>query len=160
METRQLGPGDPALPAVLGLIRRAFAGMEGRIDPPSSMHRLTVEALGEAARTGELWVTGDPPVACVLLAVQGDALYLSKLAVDEALRGRGLARQLVELAGTRAAALGLAGLELNTRVELVENHAAFARLGFQKTGDFTHPGYHRPTSVLMRKVIPSRAVPG
>ncbi len=37
---RQLGPGDDPAP-VLALIRDAFAGMEGRIDPPSSMHHLT-----------------------------------------------------------------------------------------------------------------------
>lgn len=160
MQCERIFPGDPRLVGVLDLIRRAFAGMEGRIDPPSSMHRLTVETLSEAAGNEELWAIGDPPVACILLAVKDDALYLSKLAVDEAARGRGLARRLVELAERRATDLGLAALELQTRVELTENHAAFARLGFVKTADFTHPGYDRATSLTMRKPIRRPAVPG
>ena len=71
--------------------------------------------------------------------------------MDASKRGTGLARQLVDLAGTRARALGFDILELKTRVELVENHAAFARLGFVKTGEAAHPGYDRPTSIIMQK---------
>ena len=42
-------------PALLALIARAFAYMEGRIDPPSSLHRLTPQGL---AASGEVWVLG------------------------------------------------------------------------------------------------------
>ncbi len=70
--------------ALLDLIRRAFAGMEGRIDPPSSMHALTPESIAAQARSGEVWVIGAPPVACVFLTPKPGALYLGKLAVAEA----------------------------------------------------------------------------
>ena len=41
-----------------------------------------------------------------------------------------IARALVDLAEDRAKASGLGALELETRIELIENHEAFQRLGF------------------------------
>jgi len=90
-------------------------------------------------------------VAVVFLTVKPGRLYLGKLAVDASMRGQGLARRLVAQAETRARILGLPVVELETRVELVENHATFARLGFAKTGETAHPGYDRPTSITMQK---------
>ena len=127
--------------------------MEGRIDPPSSMHRLTEAAIADQARTGEVWIAGDPPVACVFLTPRPDALYLGKLAVAVGHRGRGLARRLVDHASRRAAARGLPALELQTRIELTENHAAFAGMGFAATGTTAHQGYDRPTSITMRRPV-------
>ncbi|MBQ0750323.1 MAG: GNAT family N-acetyltransferase, partial [Roseovarius sp.] len=93
--------------AILDLIRRCFAQMEGRIDPPSSMHRLTVETIDQHCRDGEVWIIGTLPVACVFLTPKSDCLYLGKLAVDDAWRGQGLAARLVDLAMDRARAHGL-----------------------------------------------------
>lgn len=149
----RLRPGDPRLHAVLRLIQDSFAFMDGRIDPPSSMHRLTPEALSQQAETAEVWALGDPVAACVVLTPKPDCLYLGKLAVDARLRGAGLARRMVDLAVERARALDLPELELQVRVELAENHAAFARLGFVKTGETAHPGYDRPTSITMRRPV-------
>jgi GNAT superfamily N-acetyltransferase len=101
---------DPAEgTALLSLMHAAFAGMLGRIDPPSSLHGLTAEALFGA---GEVWAVGTPPVACVILTPRAGALYLGKLAVDPALQGKGLGRRLVAQAASRARELGLAVLEL------------------------------------------------
>ena len=150
---RRLSHDDPSIPDVLTLIRAAFAAMEGRIDPPSSMHRLDAAAVSDQAQRGEIWTLGTPPVACVFLTPREGALYLGKLAVAGDHRGRGLARRLVDHAATRARALGLPALELQTRIELAENHAAFSRMGFMTTGTTTHPGYDRPTSVTMRRPV-------
>jgi len=149
----QLPSDSPALIEVLDLIRRSFAEMEGRIDPPSSVHRLTAADLAAQAEAGEIWAIGTPVVACVLLTPRRDALYLGKLAVAANLRGTGLARQLVDLAVGRARAHGLAALELQTRTELVEDHATFARLGFVQTATCAHPGYARPTSLTLRRPL-------
>lgn len=125
--------------------------MDGRIDPPSSMHRLRLEDVARQAREGEVWVIEDSfLVACVFLTPRSQVLYLGKLAVASSHRGRGLARRLVAQAAHRARALGLATVELETRIELRENHAAFARLGFVKTAETAHPGYTRPTSMTMQ----------
>ncbi len=146
---RRLPADSPALPAVLDLMRGAFAYMEGVVDPPSSIHRLTLDAL----RAGEVWALGDPPVACMMLTVKGDALYLGKLAVAAAHRGRGLARSMVEAAAARARALDLSAIELQTRVELTANQAAFLAMGFTETARTAHPGYSRPTSITYRRKV-------
>ena len=141
--------GEGRLAEALALIRESFAYMEGRIDPPSSMHRLTLEKLGAK----EVWGIGTPLVAVVVFEARGDALYLGKLAVASSMRGKGLARAMVDLAVARARALGLAAVELETRIELLENHAAFRRLGFEIVGEGSHAGYERATYVLMRRAV-------
>ncbi len=147
---------DSALvPAILALIRQTFAYMQSRIDPPSSMHRLSVDAIREHCTNGEVWVIGDRPHACVFLRDKGDCLYLGKLAVAADQRGKGHARSLIELAVRRARQKGMSAVELEARIELVENHRAFARLGFEKVGETAHEGYDRPTSITMRMVVAS-----
>lgn len=137
--------------AVLHLIRSAFAAMDGRIDPPTSMHRLTEADIAGQNSDGEVWLTGSPPFACVFLSPFPHALHIGKLAVAAGHRRQGHAARLIALAETRARVLGLPALELQTRVELTDNHAAFAALGFVQTGTIAHPGFHRPTSVTMQK---------
>jgi ribosomal protein S18 acetylase RimI-like enzyme len=140
--------------AILSLIQTEFAGMEGRIDPPSSMHRLTAATIAAQAQAGEVWVIGTPPVACVFLTRKAEALYIGKLAVRADQRGRGLARSLITLAESRARALGLRWCELETRVELTENHATFRAMGFVETARKSHAGFARPTSITFRKSVP------
>ena len=139
--------------AILALLHSAFAFMAGRIDPPSSLQALTPEALSRQARLGEIWVCGDPPVACVFLTPKPQALYIGKLAVAADQRRRGLARELVTLAETRARALDLPALELQTRIELTENQATFLALGFVEVARTAHPGFDRPTSVTFRRPV-------
>lgn len=140
---------------VLGMAHRAFASMEGRIDPPSSIHRLTAAQMASDAATGAAFIAQaqDAIVGCVFCKTNGDALYVGKLAVEPAHHGRGIGRALIDAAATEARARDLAFLELQTRVELTENHAAFARLGFVKTGESAHAGYARATSITMRRAL-------
>lgn len=141
-------------PALLALIRAEFAYMDTRIDPPSSVHALTPETIADQSRTGEVWATGTPPIACVFLTPKPHALYIGKLATAATHRRQGLARTLITLAETRARALHLPALELQTRVELTENHATFRALGFSEVARTAHPGYTRPTSITFRRPIP------
>ncbi len=136
------------LHAVHALILRAFAGMEGRIDPPSSARDLTVASLAAA---GEVWTL---PHACVILTPKGDHLYIGKLAVDPGHQRQGLARALLAHAETRARALSLPELRLQTRVELTENHATFRALGFTEIARTAHKGYDRPTSITFARQLP------
>lgn len=145
------GPDD--WPAILRLIRAEFAYMTPRIAPPSSVHALTEAAIAAQAASGEVWVIGAPPLACVFLTPQPGRLHVGKLAVAEEVRRQGLARRLIALAETRARALGLPALELQSRVELAENHAAFAAMGFAETGRTAHPGFTAPTSITFRKAV-------
>lgn len=143
--------------AILQLIQAEFAYMDTRINPPSSMHRLTAADIAEKARSGEVWLIGTPPLACMFLTPQSHALYLGKLAVSAAHRGKGLARALLRCAESRARALGLPTIKLETRIELVENHATFRAMGFVETGRKAHPGFGRPTSLTFQKPVPAEA---
>lgn len=141
--------------AALDLIRDAFAYMEGRVDPPSSLTRLDVEGVLQQQETGEVWLLGDGPDGVMFLTPKSHALYLGKLAIHEHRRGQGYAGILIEHAMARAAALGFDVVELETRVELVENHATFEAMGFRKSGESTHEGYDRVTSITYRRKISS-----
>lgn len=149
----QHASGDPALTRILALLHAGFAYIDGRIDPPSSLHRLTLADISGHCETGEVWSVGPPPVACMFLTPRAQVLYLGKLCVDPAHRGRGLARRLIACAQDRARFHGLSVIELQTRVELVENHATFTRLGFVETARAAHRGYDRPTSITMQKTV-------
>jgi GNAT superfamily N-acetyltransferase len=149
-DQRRLIPGDRALEAALGLVRSSFAAMEGVVDPPSSVYRMTLDSLARDARTGEVWISGDPPVATMTLSLRPDCLYLGKLAVAPGARGQGLARRMVDLALARARIHGRPHLELQTRVELTANQAIFRKLGFAEIGRSAHPGFDRPTSITYR----------
>jgi len=137
------------------LLTGAFATMAGRIDPPSSLTRLTEAGLRAKAAKEDLFVIRRQgiPVACLFGAARANCYYIGKLAVAAAQQQRGLARALVEAAETQARALDLPALELQTRVELTENHAAFTRLGFRQIAATAHPGYERPTSLTFRRAV-------
>lgn len=150
---RRLSAEDPAIPGVLLLLRTAFAYMEGRIDPPSSLTRLTGVGVSRHAAQGMVWVVEDAgrPVACLFGMPQPEALYLGKLAVAAPHRGLGLSRRLIDAAADEARRLGLPALELESRIELTETHAALAALGFAKVAETAHQGFDRPTSITMRR---------
>lgn len=150
--------GEPAFAdwnALHGLLVEAFAYMTGRIDPPSSLARMDAAALRRKAEGEKLVVVEDRGrlVACGFFALRPQSLYLGKLAVAVSHRRMGLLRLMVALAEAEARTLDLPALELETRVELTENHATFAALGFAVAGTFAHAGYERPTSLLMRKTL-------
>lgn len=147
---RRLTP-DADLRPVLALLRQSFAYMERVIDPPSSLTRMELDDLRTAAADGELWVLGDPPVACMILTRRQETLYLGKLAVDAGMRGQGLARRLMCHATGRARAMGLASVTLQTRVELRQNQAFFESHGFVEIERSSHPGYARLTTITYRR---------
>lgn len=140
---------------VLALIMQAFAFMDGVIDPPSSAHLLTVDGLRDKAgrENGFAALDGGRIVGCVFALERADDLYVGKLAVSPDRQGQGIGRRLMRAVEDLALDRGKAALELQTRIELTANHAAFARLGFHETERTAHEGYARPTSITMRKSI-------
>lgn len=140
---------------LLALILRAFASMQGRIDPPSSALLLTPDGLRRKASVERIFLalSGGRLAGCAFLAERPAHFYLGKLAVEPELQGRGVGRALVAAVEEHARSAGKPAIELETRIELVENHAAFERLGFVEIGRTAHAGYSRPTSITMRKVL-------
>ncbi|RUW62844.1 GNAT family N-acetyltransferase [Mesorhizobium sp. M7A.F.Ca.US.008.03.1.1] len=141
---------------VLALIMRAFASMDGVIDPPSSAHLLTANGLRDKARreTGFVAIRGDRIVGCVFALERVAELYVGKLAVAPDCQGQGIGRRLMQAIEDLARSRGKFAIELQTRIELTANHAAFARFGFRETERTAHEGYARPTSITMRKALP------
>lgn len=136
--------------AVHALLTDAFAGMHDRIDPPSSLLRMDTEALSRSGAPLAA-VDGSRLIGCLVMTPKAPALYLSKLAVATEARRSGIAAQLINAAAAEARARGLGWLELQTRVELIENHRTFEALGFAEVGRTAHPGYDRSTSITYRR---------
>lgn len=144
-------------PQLVFLIRESFAYMDSRIDPPSSLKRMGIEEFKSKAIEETLIVAEDDRaiIGCTFAALRDDCVYVGKVAVAQSSRGKGVARAMFAAAEELAMKHGRKFLELQTRVELVENHATFAALGFKKVAETTHAGYRRPTSITMRKQVPN-----
>ncbi len=133
----------------------AFAYMDDRIDPPSSIHRLNAESLREKSHTESLILAfkDQQLIGCAFARPENVSCYLGKLAVRADCRGAGVGQKLIEKAQHIARKHGCGTLELETRVELAENHRFFERLGFVKTRENAHEGYNRPTSYVFCRQI-------
>ena len=152
-EPRRLTASDPA--AAAAVIRIAFAEQGAVTDPPSSALGETAEIvadkLGSGGGAGLEYQGG--LIGVVLWTPQEDELYLGRLAVSPAWRGRGLAGRLIDAAEAEARRRGLELLRLHARLELPMNRRLFARRGFVEVGVRAHPGYIRPTFAVMEKAM-------
>ena len=151
-------PADPDTTdwaSVLALVLKAFAYMEGRIDPPSSANRLTQEDMAAQAASGVLLLAEDDSglVGGVFLNQRIDAMHLGKLALDPSRQGEGIGRRLFKASVAGAKVQNFAENELQARIELTEIQTAVAALGFRETGRTVRDGYDRPTSVTMRCLL-------
>lgn len=144
---------------LVGLVRDSFAYMDSRIDPPSSLKKMGIEEFKAKAATDTLILAeeGQAIIGCMFAELRDDCVYVGKVAVAQSVRGRGIARAMFAAAEELARVHGCRFLELQTRVELVENHATFSALGFKKIGESAHEGYDRPTSITMRKAVAESA---
>lgn len=137
------------------LLSDSFAYMNGVIDPPSSLHSLTAQDLQTKAENETLLLAFDVEqlIGCSYFDIRDQVIYVGKIAVANAYRGRGLANQIIDHAAILAAQNNKKWLELETRIELTDNQKAFAKMGFVTTEYNSHSGYKRTTSITMRKKI-------
>lgn len=135
------------------LLKESFDPLEARIDPPSSMTRLTPELLREKAGY-ELLLTcmhEEQLVATAFVKPNDNWGYIGKVAVSKGYRRQGISRRIFEIIEKHGRAAGWDYLELQVRVELTENQSTFGSFGFVKTAETAHEGYDRPTSFTMQK---------
>ena len=145
---REAGAADA--PVLAWLLREAFEEYRGKLDPPSSAHGKTAEAvLRELEGGGALLAEVEgAPVGCVFFHPREDHLYLDRLAVLPAHRGAGVARALMEAVEARATG----PVRLSVRCALTEQQAYYARRGYTFHAYGTHAGYAQPTFRVLQKV--------
>ncbi|MET8802455.1 GNAT family N-acetyltransferase [Streptomyces sp. NPDC004546] len=111
---------------------------EGRRTDPDELEREIAATTGSelAPPTGRLLVGryGGEPAGCAgVRLLEPDTAELTRVFVYERLRGKGGAPLLVAAAEEAARALGARRLILDTRGDLVEARALYARLGYTET---------------------------
>ena len=150
-QIRPITPADAA--AVAALIRAAFAAQSVVTDPLPSALRVTEADVAVHLRTGGGAVAEEAGVivGSALWTEQDGGLYLARLAVTPAWRGRGIARALVVAGEAAARTQNLPRIHLSTRIPLLDNRRLFAACGFVETVRSAHPGYTEPTTVAMEK---------
>ncbi|MGJ5751147.1 acetyltransferase (GNAT) family protein [Streptomyces puniciscabiei] len=112
---------------------------EGRRTDPGELEREIAATTGSelAPPTGQLLVGrygGEPAGSAGVRLLEPDTAELTRVFVYERLRGRGGAPRLVAAAEEAARSLGARRLILDTRGDLVEARALYARLGYTETG--------------------------
>ena len=140
-------------PTVAALIRAAFASQFVVTDPPPSALRVTEDDVATHLQVGGGAVAerGGRMVGSALWNEQDGGLYLGRLAVVPAWRGRGVAKALVAAAEEAARRMALPRIHLSTRLVLFDNRRLFAACGFVESACHAHPGYAEPTFVTMEK---------
>ncbi len=144
---REAGADDA--PVLARLLREAFEEYRGKLDPPSSAHGKTAEAVlreleGGGAPLAEVEGT---PVGCVFFHPRVDHLYLDRLAVLPSNQGAGVARVLMDAVEARTEG----PVRLSVRCALTEQQAYYARRGYTFLEYGTHAGYAQPTFLVLQK---------
>jgi ribosomal protein S18 acetylase RimI-like enzyme len=150
---REAGADD--LLAALAVLHAAFEEYRAWLDPPSGVHRETVESLRAYLARGHLTLAllQSEIVGCVLYHAEEDHVYFGRLSVLPAARNRGIARTLVDHVEARTCDLGLPRVRLSVRIALPHNRAYYERIGYRFVEARTHTGYSEPTYVVLEKAL-------
>jgi ribosomal protein S18 acetylase RimI-like enzyme len=141
--------------ALAALLRAAFEEYRGRLDPPSGAHAETAETVRGHLKTARaiLAFAGQVLVGCAFLRPEEGRLYVFRLAVLPAHRGRGLGRALLRHAEQEARARGLPRVHLGVRMALARQVALYESLGYRRVAEGTHAGYAAPTYLVFQKDV-------
>lgn len=140
---------------LLQLIKTAFKEHEGVVDPPPSAKGKTLAILrDELTRFQAVLAEVDGRlIGSVFFKLKGKQLYMGRLAVLPELRGRGVARNLLEAVEDEARRQGCEAVILNVRVALARQQAIYRHWGFEAYGYGSHEGFATATFIRMRKLL-------
>jgi GNAT superfamily N-acetyltransferase len=77
---------------------------------------------------------GESPHGVIVLIPEDDVLLVDNVAVDPALHGQGIGRQLLAFAEEEARRLGLPAVRLFTHEKMTRNIALYEAVGYRHTG--------------------------
>jgi ribosomal protein S18 acetylase RimI-like enzyme len=125
------------------------------IDPPSGVLKETEADFAARLRDETCFIieADGKLIAGIFCAVDGDALYIGRLAVAPAFRRRGIANALMEAAKAEARRRSARRMTLGARISLPGNVALFRRHGFAIVRETCHPGFTVPTSYDMELAL-------
>jgi len=137
------------------LVRIAFAAQNRQTTPPSSALLETEPTIAAKIAAGGGFGAFERAalIAAALWSLDGDALHVARVSVAPHARGRGIVGSLIAACETEARRRGVRRLTLKTRLELPENERLFERCGFVRREVEAHPGFERPTTAVMAKVL-------
>ena len=138
---------------ILAVIVAAFEQYRDHLDPPSGVFRESSDQIRHKLEAGGGFVARahDTMAGAVLYHPYPDYMYLGRLAVLPAYRGRQIARQLIAAVEQAARDRQLPCVQLGVRVQLTGNQRLFKSLGYVVTGAHAHEGYAEPTYLTMEK---------
>lgn len=153
MEIRPFDPERDDLAEIVALVHRAFGEYRGVLKPESGALSETEESLAKRLEKNRLFLAEEAGKLCgaVFASRKGDAVYLDRLSVDPEVRGRGIAKRLIEAVESHARGIGVVRVTLGVRLALTQNIAFFQGQGFVETGRQAHEGFDAPTSMDMEK---------
>jgi len=138
------------LDEILALVHATFQGL----DPPSSVLRETLSDFAMRLREEiTLVAMADKAiVGSMFCAAEGDALYLTRMAVAAGWRAKGIGSALLAAAEDHGRQGGATRLTLRVRQNLPGNRAYFEGHGFVVTGEGQDAG-HPPYQVMERLLV-------
>ena len=128
-------------PLVRQIMLAAFEQFRGTLEPPSSALDETIADTRRAIEAGGAalaWL-GDQAIGSARYEPRPDYLYVSRVSVLPAYRGRGIAAALLAAMDDQARRLSLPEVRVEVRHSLPANLAFFRRLGFQTISEQPHP---------------------
>ncbi|MHB2028405.1 MAG: GNAT family N-acetyltransferase [Acidimicrobiales bacterium] len=118
---------------------RQYVAAEGSEPEPMKTDYQTTILLGDT------WVAEyqDEIFGLLVLQPRSNYLLLDNIAVDEAVRGCGLGRRLMDWSESRAIELGLSEIHLYTGAVMTQNRYYYESRGYEETHRAFDGGHHR-----------------
>jgi ribosomal protein S18 acetylase RimI-like enzyme len=135
------------------LMWQAFGEYDGVLEPPTGALAESVADVEAAIAAGGavlVW-QGDVAVASARFQPEADHLYVGRVSVPPAYRGKGLARAVMTFLEEYGRRLGLPEARVGVRRNLPGNIALYERLGYVIVREEPHPRGPAYTSVTMAK---------
>jgi ribosomal protein S18 acetylase RimI-like enzyme len=130
------------VPAIARIVDAAYAPYVARIGrKPAPM----LDDHAARVRDGQAFVfdAGGAVAGVAVLLDAPDHLLLDNIAVDDANRGTGIGRALLQFTEAEAVLRGYKEVRLYTNEAMTENIALYARIGYRETGRGGQDGYRR-----------------
>jgi ribosomal protein S18 acetylase RimI-like enzyme len=142
-------------PLVHRIMQEAFEEYRGVLEPPSSTHEETVEDVRRAFATGGAVLAwqGEEAVGSARFQPRPEYLYVGRVSVLPAWRGRGIGAAMMTFIEEHARALGQPETRVEVRLSLPSNVGLYRRLGYRTISEQPHPRGPAYWTVILGKTL-------